>query len=160
MTEIILQPVGRIESPRIQLVDDQWGDIISTIHLDSEQFTEEAIAGLEDFSHLEVIFYMHQVPEESIQKNARHPRNRTDWPKVGIFAQRAKARPNRIGVSRCQLLRVEGISLTVQALDAVDGTPVLDIKPYMKEFGPQGAVHQPPWATEIMKEYYQSQACK
>lgn len=154
MNKIILQPIGKVQSPRKETIDDQWGDVISTIHLDPQQFTEEAIAGLDDFSHLEIVFYMHLVPQHKIQKTARHPRNRKDWPRVGIFAQRAKSRPNLIGVSRCRLLRVEGMVLTVQALDAVDGTPVLDIKPYMKEFGPKGDIKQPDWATEVMKEYY------
>ena len=65
-----------------------------------------------------------------------------------------KARPNRIGVSRCNLVRVLGRVLTVRRLDAIEGTPVLDIKPYMVEFGPRGEVHQPSWSTEIMRSYY------
>lgn len=154
MKEIVLKPIGIIRSSRKEAMDDHWGDVISTIHLDAEQFTEEAVAGLDSFSHLEVIFYMHLVPRHNIQKTARHPRNRKDWPRVGIFAQRAKSRPNLLGISRCRLLEIEGITLTVQALDAVDGTPVLDIKPYMKEFGPKGVIKQPQWATELMKEYY------
>ncbi|OYD06341.1 SAM-dependent methyltransferase [Paludifilum halophilum] len=154
METITVYPVGTVESPRKEMTDDYWGDIVSVIHMDSKQYTEEATAGLESFSHLEVVFYMNQVSENRIQTGARHPRNRTDWPKTGIFAQRAKARPNRIGVSRCQLLRVEGLALTVKALDAIHGTPVLDVKPYMKEFGPEGPVRQPEWSTEVMKHYY------
>ncbi|MFD0476032.1 TrmO family methyltransferase [Nonomuraea thailandensis] len=77
-----------------------------------------------------------------------------DWPEVGIFAQRGKNRPNRLGVSRCRLLAVEGLDLRVRGLDAIDGTPVLDVKPYMAEFGPQGETVQPAWATELMRAYY------
>ena len=95
-----------------------------------------------------------RVPVEKVETGARHPRGNADWPLVGIFAQRGKNRPNRIGVSRCRLLRTDGLDLHVQGLDAVDGTPVLDIKPYMAEFGPQGPTHQPAWATEIMRDYY------
>ena len=73
---------------------------------------------------------------------------------VGIFAQRAKARPNRLGVSRCRLVRVDGTRLVVGGLDAIDGTPVLDVKPWIDAFGPQGAVRQPTWATELMRDYY------
>lgn len=134
--------------------DDDWGDVVAVIELDGEQFTEEVLAGLADFSHLEVIFHMHGVDPAKIETRARHPRNNPAWPKVGIFAQRPKARPNRLGLSRCQILRVEGLQVTVQALDAIVGTPVLDIKPYMNQFGPRGDVRQPAWADELMKRYY------
>jgi tRNA (Thr-GGU) A37 N-methylase len=109
---------------------------------------------LSSFSHLEVIYLFDRVPESKIETGARHPRERTDWPLIGIFAQRGKARPNRLGVSRCRLLSVEGTRLHVEGLDAIHGTPVLDIKPYMQEFGPLGQVTQPAWATELMRQYY------
>ncbi|MFZ3589910.1 TrmO family methyltransferase domain-containing protein [Bacillus sp. DJP31] len=110
--------------------------------------------GLSDFSHLEVIFYMHKVDPSKIETNARHPINNIEWPKVGIFAQRPKARPNQLGLSRCQIVKVEGYKITVIALDAIVGTPILDIKPYMNEFGPIGVVKQPKWASELMTHYY------
>jgi tRNA (Thr-GGU) A37 N-methylase len=72
------------------------------------------------------------------------------WPKIGIFSQRPKARPNRIGLSHCRILKIEGYRITVEALDAIVGTPILDIKPYMKEFGTIGEVVQPDWASELM----------
>ncbi|BDM74157.1 hypothetical protein HEK616_76440 (plasmid) [Streptomyces nigrescens] len=109
---------------------------------------------MDAFSHLEVVYHFDRVPVEKIETGARHPRGNTDWPQVGIFAQRGKNRPNRLGVSRCRLLSVDGLDLHVQGLDAVDGTPVLDIKPYMAEFGPQGTTSQPGWATDIMRRYY------
>jgi hypothetical protein len=83
-----------------------------------------------------------------------HPRGNTDWPLVGIFAQRDKNRPSRLGVSRCRLQRVDGLDLHVTGLDAVAGTPVLDVKPYMIEFGPRGEVHQAAWSTQIMRSYF------
>ena len=73
---------------------------------------------------------------------------------MGIFAQRAKARPNRLGVTTCRLERVDGLTLCVAGLDAIDGSPVLDIKPHMREFGPRGDVRQPAWATELMADYW------
>lgn len=151
---IRMQPIGYVHSSRIAPRDDYWGNVISEIRLDPNQFDETALYGLVDFSHLEVIFYMNQVKPSSIQNGARHPRDRKDWPKVGIFAQRAKGRPNQIGVSRCQILKVEGLTVTVQALDAIDQTPVLDLKPYVQEFFPRGEVKQPAWITELMKNYY------
>ena len=76
---------------------------------------------------------------------------------MGIFAQRAKGRPNRIGVSVCRLIRVDGLVLTVQGLDAIDGTPVVDLKPYMVEFAPRGEVRQPSWSHELMAAYWNAQ---
>jgi tRNA (Thr-GGU) A37 N-methylase len=82
------------------------------------------------------------------------PRGNPAWPEVGIFAQRAKNRPNRLGLSTCELLGVEGPSVRVRGLDAIDGTPVLDLKPFMIEFGPRGPVTQPSWSHELMRDYY------
>ncbi|MCS1352618.1 SAM-dependent methyltransferase [Mechercharimyces sp. CAU 1602] len=154
MGEIVLNPIGRVSSPRKDMEDDFWGGIESTIQLDEQQFDELSIKGIEDFSHIEVVFYMHRVPKEKVNLGARHPRNQKKWPQVGVFSQRAKARPNFIGVSRCQLIKVEKLTLTVKSLDAIDGTPVLDIKPYMREFGPIGDVVQPDWSKEVMKWYF------
>ncbi|MFD1737520.1 TrmO family methyltransferase [Bacillus salitolerans] len=112
------------------------GSKITNIEIDLSQYNEKVLMGLIDFSHLEVIFFMHGMNPEKIDTHARHPRNNTYWPKIGIFAQRPKARPNRIGLTRCQILKVEGYSITVQALDAIVGTPVLDIKTYLKEYRP------------------------
>jgi tRNA (Thr-GGU) A37 N-methylase len=91
-----------------------------------------------------------------VNLGARHPRGRTDWPKVGIFAQRAKARPNRIGVTTCELVDVDGLDLRVRGLDAIDGTPVLDVKPYMQAFGPRGEVREPEWVAELMANYWEA----
>ena len=112
------------------------------------------VGTLADFSHVEVVFVFDRVDESKVHLGVRHPRNREDWPKVGIFAQRAKARPNRIGVTTCRLLGVDGTTLTVVGLDAIDGTPVLDLKPHVQEFGARGEVHQPVRITEIMAGYW------
>src|SRR5215470_7529976 len=150
------EPIGVVRSPRKDMSDDFWGKVDAEILL-AERLPDAALAGLGDFSHVEVIFLMDRVDPANIEMGARHPRERLDWPLVGIFAQRGKARPNRIGVSRCRLLRVDGRRLEVEGLDAIDGTPVLDIKPYMREFGPRGGcVSQPAWATELMSEYYEA----
>jgi aminoglycoside 3-N-acetyltransferase I len=75
---------------------------------------------------------------------------------VGIFAQRAKGRPNRIGVTTCELVGVDQRVVTVRGLDAVDGTPVLDLKPYMVEFAPRTQVRQPAWSHELMRDYWRT----
>ncbi|WDL97175.1 SAM-dependent methyltransferase [Alicyclobacillus sp. ALC3] len=153
--EIVIKPIGTVHSPRVEAIDDNWGSVVSKIQLDPTQFDEQSLWGLLDFSHCEVIYFMHGVSPEQIEKTARHPRNNVNFPKVGIFAQRAKSRPNRIGVSRCRVISVKGLEVTVQSLDAIDGSPVLDIKPYMEEFAPIGDVYQPKWSREIMSQYYQ-----
>jgi tRNA (Thr-GGU) A37 N-methylase len=94
------------------------------------------------------------VPAEKIERGARHPRGRDDWPLTGILAQRGKNRPNRLGVTVCRILSIEGSRLTVEGLDAIDGTPVIDIKPVMREFLPRGEVRQPEWVSELMAAYW------
>ena len=84
----------------------------------------------------------------AIVTGARHPRGNTSWPRVGIFAQRGKARPNRLGATIVQIEGREGRTLRVRGLDAVDGTPVVDIKPVFTEFMPRGPVRQPAWSHE------------
>lgn len=153
-TRIVLLPIGTVRSARNEAIDDDWDAVEATIELDSKLFTLDATAALGDFSHIEVVFHFNRVPDGEIQTGARHPRGRTDWPKVGILAQRGKGRPNRIGVTACRLLSVNGLTLKVMGLDAIDGTPVLDIKPVMKGFLPRGAVSEPEWAAELMKGYW------
>jgi tRNA-Thr(GGU) m(6)t(6)A37 methyltransferase TsaA len=151
---VIVEAVGRVASERTAPIDDDWGEITSTISLDSDRFAPEALAGLDAFSHVEVVYVFDKVDPERVQTGSRHPRGNLSWPKVGVFAQRAKGRPNRIGVSTCDLIAVDGLTVTVRGLDAIDGTPVLDIKPYMAEFAPRGPVRQPPWSHELMANYW------
>jgi tRNA-Thr(GGU) m(6)t(6)A37 methyltransferase TsaA len=152
--ELRIIPIGFVRTARAEATDDYWGGVISTIELDPAMFGEDAVAGLDSFSHLEIVFHFHLVPEGAEERGARHPRGRADWPKIGIFAQRAKNRPNRIGVTRARLIKVDGVVLTVEGLDAIDGTPVLDIKPYLREFGPIGDVRQPEWSSVLMENYF------
>jgi tRNA-Thr(GGU) m(6)t(6)A37 methyltransferase TsaA len=150
---ITVSPIGAVKNTRKEIEDDNWGDVVSVIELDPS-LSEEAFLGLESFSHAEVLFHFHLVEESKIETAARHPRNNKEWPKVGIFAQRGKNRPNRLGSTIVKVLKREGRKLTVQGLDAVDGTPILDIKPVMKEFLPREETSQPEWAGELMKKYW------
>jgi tRNA (adenine37-N6)-methyltransferase len=150
---IAIQPVARVVGGRKEAVDDDWGAVRARIELDA-RFGPEAIEGLDQFSHVEIVYHFDRVDEAKIVTDARHPRGRADWPKVGIFAQRGKARPNRIGVSVCRLIAVDGAALVVEGLDAIDGTPVIDIKPVIAGFLPRDAVRQPDWAEAIMKDYW------
>jgi tRNA-Thr(GGU) m(6)t(6)A37 methyltransferase TsaA len=152
---IALEPVGAVVGGRSEPIDDDWGGVQAVIRLDGAQFGADAVAGLRAFSHLVVVFQFHQVDPADVQSGARRPRGNPDWPEVGMFAQRARMRPNRLGVSTCRLTGVEGLDLHVQGLDAIDGSPVLDVKPFMREFEPPDAeVRQPAWSTELMRGYY------
>lgn len=155
MTETIsLTPVGFVRGGRAEPFDDDWGASRARIELDPQRFTPDALAGLSSFSHVDVIFVFDRVAEAKIEYGARRPRGRADWPLVGIFAQRGKNRPNRLGLSTCRILGVEGLSVVVEGLDAIDGSPVLDLKPTMRGFLPRDEVREPEWAAEIMAEYW------
>jgi tRNA (Thr-GGU) A37 N-methylase len=151
---ISLAPIGHVHGGRTEAFDDDWGANRSSIDLDPQTFTVDALAGLADFSHVEVIFFFDKVPEAKVEFGARHPRGREDWPCVGIFAQRGKNRPNRLGLCTCRIVGVNGLSVVVEGLDAIDGTPVLDIKPVMSGFLPREDVREPAWAAEIMADYW------
>ncbi len=151
---IVLTPIARVQGGRQEPIDDRWDGVRSAIVFDALQFQADALAGLDAFSHIEVVFHFDRVSDDEIRSGARHPRGRDDWPKVGIFAQRGKGRPNRIGVCVCRLERIEGLALHVRGLDAIDGTPVLDVKPVMTGFLPRGEIREPAWAAEIMRDYW------
>ena len=151
---IVLKPIGNVRSPIKEVADDCWGGVLATIELDPELFGPECTLGLDQYSHVEVVFLLDKISQDEIEKGARHPRGRPDWPKMGIFAQRSKHRPNRIGVTVCKLESVAGLHILVRELDAVDGTPVLDVKPYLKGFAPRGEVLEPAWAAELMAGYF------
>ena len=151
---VSMTPIGVVRSPIREAVDDVWGGVIARIELDATRFKSDCLAGLEQFSHVEILFVFDRVEASEISSGARHPRGRADWPAVGIFAQRGKGRPNRLGSTVCRLVSVKDLSIEVEGLDAIDQTPVLDIKPYMREFGPREQVQQPAWATELMSGYW------
>jgi tRNA (adenine37-N6)-methyltransferase len=153
-TEFPMRPIGTIHNSIAEAVDDVWGNVRSRIELDATQFSPDCLTGLGDFSHIEVVFVLHRVGESEVVTGLRHPRGRKDLPEVGIFAQRGRNRPNRIGITTCRLVAVDSLSIEVEGLDAIDGTPVLDIKPYMKEFAAKGEIRQPEWATELMSGYW------
>ncbi len=150
---IELHPLGHVRCALDHHRDDHWGEFASVIEL-AQGVSSEVLLGLEAFSHLEVIYHFDQVPADGVCNDARHPRGRQDWPRVGILAQRARRRPNRLGLSRCRLVKVEGRRIHVLDLDAIDGTPVVDIKPMMVETLPREALKQPAWSTELMQNYY------
>ncbi len=151
-TEYVVRPIGVVRSSRTEAKDDNWDSETSFIEL-LTPFDESALTGLLEFSHCEIIYLFDKAIWEETRM-LRHPRGNKLWPEVGVFAQRAKDRPNRLGLTTCAINGIEGKILTVSGLDAIDGTPVLDIKPCMTEFEPRGAHIQPTWSTELMKKYW------
>ena len=145
--------IGFVHGGRDAAIDDNWGAGRASIVL-ADGFAANALIGLADFSHAEIVFVFDRLPEAEITTAARRPRGNPDWPLVGIFAQRGRNRPNRVGVSVCRIVAVEGTRLMVEGLDAIDGTPVLDIKPVLRGFLPRGDVREPEWAAAIMADYW------
>jgi tRNA-Thr(GGU) m(6)t(6)A37 methyltransferase TsaA len=150
---IELTPIAYVRGGRALPEDDAWGSVVARIELD-ERFSAGALTGLDAFSHLEVVYHFHQADPARIEARTRHPRGNPAWPRVGIFAQRARDRPNGLAVSVCEILGVSGREVRVRGLDAIDGTPVLDLKPVMRAFLPRGELREPPWAAELMSMYW------
>ncbi len=144
--------IGHVEGGREQPDDDNWGDSHAAVVL-APHIPAEALTGLDTFSHAEIIFVFDRLLGKK-PAMARRPRDNPDWPVTGIFAQPGSNRPNHIGVTRCRIIGVSGNRLDLEGLDAIHGTPVLDIKPVIAEFLPRGALHQPDWATALMAGYW------
>lgn len=149
-----ITPIGHVRGGRHDNLDDDWGDVTAAIELDANRFSADALLGLDAFSHVDVVFLFDRIPEGDIEWTSRHPRGNLAWPKVGIFAQRGAQRPNRLGVTIARIVSVKDHTLIVQGLDAIDGTPVIDIKPVMRGFQPRGEIREPDWAGEIMTDYW------
>jgi tRNA-Thr(GGU) m(6)t(6)A37 methyltransferase TsaA len=122
---ISIKPIGFVRSEVKEPLWRRWEETESEVIIDPTM--TEALTGLEEFSHIIVVFWMHKVKEGTT--NRVHPQRRADLPEVGLFATRTPYRPNPIGVTTVRLLQRSGNVLKVKGLDAVDGTPVLDIKP-------------------------------
>jgi tRNA (adenine37-N6)-methyltransferase len=146
------EPIGVVKSPVKEQTDEKWGQVISEIHLNAE--LAPGLAGLKDFSHVIVVFYMHQAKWNPQPDLVRRPQGRADMPLLGIFSQRAKHRPNPMGITAVELVEVRVNVVKVKGLDAIDGTPVLDIKPYFPEYDRPETVKTPAWVAQLMEKYF------
>jgi len=150
LAPVSLEPIGVVRSPVRRPRPHGWEGVEARIVLRPE--LAPALLGLEGFSHVFVLFFMHQVPPE--MRGARlqlHPQGREDLPLQGLFATRSQLRPNPIGLTACTLLQVRGNVLWVRGLDAIDGTPVLDIKPYLPPYDALPTARMPPWVWEARR---------
>jgi tRNA-Thr(GGU) m(6)t(6)A37 methyltransferase TsaA len=150
--EIKLKPIAWVKNSRGKAIDDHWGNIISELILDDD-IPESAFNRIDDFSHLEIIYFFDKTNQDNILYS-RRPRGNPDFPDIGIFSQRNKDRPNHIGLCTVELLWLRGRSIGVKFLDAIDGTPVLDIKPVFEEFRQPAQIRQPAWVSQLMKSYW------
>lgn len=151
MEEIIMHPIGTVKNEVSSRKDVSWGSDTSVIQLEDEYCS--GLSGLEDFSHAIILFYLDQAKYIREKHLQRRPQNREDMPLVGIFSQRGKDRPNQIGMTAVRILSVSENSLVVQGLDAIDGTPVLDIKPYYPVYDRKDA-EVPEWVDRLMEHYF------
>lgn len=149
---ITLTPIGYVNNTRTSISDDNWGNVVSEIKL-LESIPIEALLHIEVFSHLEIIYFFDRLQQADVLFSGR-PRENPEYPEMGIFSQRKKDRPNHLGLCTVQLLGHAGRMITVKGLDAIDGTPVLDIKPVFREYQPKGSILQPQWVTDLMKNYW------
>ena len=124
---IILNPIGYV---RTTAKGEEIKDKASLSQIVLRDDLVEGLSGISDYSHLFVLFYLNQVSSEQRNTLKVHPRGRQDMPLVGVFVARTMLRPNPIGLTLVELVKVEGNVLTVRGLDAYDATPVLDIKTY------------------------------
>ncbi len=151
--EITLEPVAFVKNSRKRPLDDNWSAIISEIEL-AEHIPTEVFNSITSYSHLEIIYYFNQVNPKHIVFSG-HPRGNEMFPSVGIFGQRKKDRPNTLGLCTVELLEHNERTITVKNLDAIDGSPILDIKPIFKEFLPKGEIIQPDWVSDLMTHYWE-----
>lgn len=136
--EITLKPIGKVIN-NVQEASEKvnWSEVVSILEINPELV--EGLEGIEEFSRIMVIYWFHLVKETRLKV---HPRGDPSRPLRGVFSTRAPVRPNRIGVTVVELLHREGNCLVVRGLDAYNGTPILDIKPYFPE---SESDERPPW---------------
>ena len=123
-----------------------WGNVVSEIILESN--LTEALDNLDEFSHIIVLWWMHKAGDTTQLPSKIHPRGKKELPLVGRFATRSPHRLNPIGKATVKLLERKGNILKVQGLDAIDGTPVIDIKPYLPGYDSVPDAKTPSWVVK------------
>jgi tRNA-Thr(GGU) m(6)t(6)A37 methyltransferase TsaA len=149
---IKIEPIGTVHCPVTQMSQGNWAQVVSEIRLDPA--LAGGLQGLEGFSHVLVVFWLDQIPAfDPAKQLLRKPRGMEDMHELGVFAQRTKYRPNPVGVTAVELVGIRDNVLSVRGLDALDGTPVLDVKPYIDAFDRKD-VTMPSWVAHVMEGYF------
>ena len=144
--EINLKPIGFVKNTVTEPKRDDCQSVISEIII-NEDF-KEALSGIDGFSHIVVIYWMHKTPKSERSVTKVHPKRNQNLPLVGVFATRSPARPNPIGMSTVRLLEHRNNIVKVIGLDAIDGTPILDIKPHIPGSDSPSEVRIPDWLSK------------
>ena len=144
LSPITLKAIGIVRSEIKQPVRRDYAKVVSEIVIDSS--LTEALDGLDEFSHIIVLYWMHQATSGKVPLKV-HPRGKPELPLVGLFATRSPNRPNPIGKATVRLLQCQDNILRVEGLDAIDGTPVIDIKPYIPRYDSAANTTEPQWIT-------------
>lgn len=138
------RPIGTVRNRVKEPTFGGWAEVTSRLEVDKEY--ADGLRGLEDYSHVTVVYWLNLVDSCTL---THVPQGRDDVPEVGIFACRCPTRPNPIGISTAELLGVHKNALTVKGLDAIDGTPIIDIKPYTPQYDLRGKVRVPKWVDRL-----------
>ena len=149
--QIVMEPIGYVRNTVTERKDVAWGEDTSTIVLEESYIS--GLKGLEDFSHVIILYYLDKAKYVKEKHLQRRLQNREDMPLVGIFSQRGKDRPNQIGMTSVEIVSVSDDRIVVKGLDAIDGTPVLDIKPYYPVYDKKDA-SVPEWVERLMEHYF------
>ena len=144
---VTIKAIGIVRNEIKQPLREGWEKIVSDIVVDSS--LSEALDGLEEFSHIVVIYWMHQATAAGRAPTKVHPRGKPGLPLVGVFTTRSPKRPNPVGIATVRLLQRQGNILKVEGLDAIDGTPIIDIKPYIPGYDSATNAKVPPWITKL-----------
>jgi len=144
LPSVTLEPIGTVRSEIKQPARRDCEEVIADIIINDD--LAEALDGLEDFSHLVVLYWIHRAASGEVPLKV-HPRGRLELPLLGLFTTRTPNRPNRIGMSTVRLLERQGNILRVKGLDAIEGTPVIDIKPYIPGYDSVTNAEVPSWIT-------------
>ena len=141
---IVLEPIGRVRNAEHDPGRQDWRGIRSSIDLRPD--FEAALLGLGDYSHVIVVGWLHQISSELRGRRQAFPSGDQRLPLQGALALRGGARPNPLSVTVCRLRRIQGPTLEVEDLDLIDGTPVLDLKPYLAFYDAFPKASIPKWA--------------
>lgn len=142
---IRLRPIGKAKNTAKKPALTGWKDLVTRIVLDKRY--AKGLDGIEEYSHVIVVYWMGQEKECHIK---HHPQGRMDVPYGGIFACRCPQRPNRIAISTVKLLSRKRNGITVKGLDILDGTPILDIKPYTPRYDRIRKAKVPGWLNRLV----------
>ena len=156
LPEVCMKPVGYVKT---DAVGDEVKDKNRTAEIILRSEVVEALDGITEYSHLHILFWLHEISDEKRMILKVHPRGRTDLPLMGAFAVRTNLRPNPIGLTLVELVKVDGNVLTVRGLDAFNGTPVLDIKPY-DDWDSAKDARVPAWWQKLEKEKQENNRAK